>query len=156
MKKQLTWIHGNKARIETGYKSFDKYCVSIGQGNVWGCGQFSNFIRPKQELTCNGFTNPPGHLQDFDLKHYDNYQLHVCIKMKVRELVNANNGGILYCFYHYAKGQRVIHGFILTSKGEGEGYPQKHRLLGRWVTNFYRWKSEEVLNWIVPHICDME
>lgn len=42
-------------------------------GNVWSGLQYSNFIRSEHETECNGFTNPPGKLRDFDLKPYREY-----------------------------------------------------------------------------------
>ena len=40
------------------------------EGSVTGNGQFSNYVRGKMDLECNGQTNDPGHLRDFDLKPF--------------------------------------------------------------------------------------
>lgn len=45
----------------------------IGMGNFCTDVQFSNFIRPQGETSCNGFTFPPGQLRNFDLKPFEHH-----------------------------------------------------------------------------------
>lgn len=93
-------------------------CLCVG--NVWSNTQFSNFIRPRDETECNGFTFPPGYLQDCDLKPYAG--LPGTTLNTIRDMVNHNHGGVLYRLQHVAPARnglpahRVVHGYILTNK----------------------------------------
>ena len=112
--KKLTWIHGNKALIETGHKTFDRQCECLSTGNVMGTCQKSWFIRPRSELECNGRVNAPGHLQDFDLGSFKNLPGHIGDYIKAQ-----SKTVILYELRHwvkkpYSERQKVVHAYIVT------------------------------------------
>jgi hypothetical protein len=94
--KQKEWINGNHMKFESLHKTFNLQVDCISTGNVIGDVQYSSFVRPRDELECNGFVNEPGHLQEYDAIFH----------------------------YSYNKGERIIHGVILTT---GD-----HKLLHKW------------------------
>lgn len=141
--KKLEWIHGNKARIETGHKTFDRYCTCISTGNVIGDGQYSSFIRPRSETECNGFTFPAGACQDFDLQHFKG------LPKSLRDFIaQQEKSVILYEFFHEKRGKRVSHGYIIT-----QGNYPNYKLVKMCVTGPTH-KSFQVLNWVKDYICD--
>lgn len=133
--KQLTWIHGNKARIETAHKGFNRYCVSLCPGNVIGGGQQSSFIRPYAEVECNGRKFPAGELRAFDLAQFDNLPQHVESAVK-----QQTESVILYRLYS----DGVTHGYILAA-GACNG-------LIRAFPTGPTWKSRAVLEWCAPYL----
>lgn len=80
----LRWRHGERIRsvhggcknasVRTGLKGYDSKIARDGlaymHGNVTSSFQFSSFVRAPSETQCNGFTNPLGHLTQFDLKPF--------------------------------------------------------------------------------------
>lgn len=118
--------------FESEHKTFNKYIVSIGHGNVWGGGQYSNYIRPYSKLECNGRTNAPGHLRQFDLQHYK-------LSWNVRSWLDKNKEVyiILYEFYHYSKGKKRIHGHVIEEVKTGKFHAFK--------TPYASYKSDSVL-----------
>jgi hypothetical protein len=122
--KQKEWINGNHMKFESLHKTFNLQVDCISTGNVIGDVQYSSFVRPRDELECNGFVNEPGHLQEYDLKpfreilHSPGYILDA-VRQETRSV-------ILYAIFHYSynKGERIIHGVILTT---GD-----HKLLHKW------------------------
>lgn len=148
MKKKLLWgKSGNKCIVDTGCKTFDRYIDCISTGNVWGRGQFSSYIRPRSETECNGFTNAPGHLQNFDLKPFEERGM----PHQVREYIEGcKEQVILYNFYHYRDGKRINHGFIVTT-----GKYNQERHLKTFVTG-PTYKSYLVTEAVREYICEPE
>jgi hypothetical protein len=112
MLKKIEWVNDNKMKFESQHKAFNRWVNCIGTGNMISDGQFSSYIRPESETECNGFTSPTGHLREFDLKPFQPFLPH-----NVREAVlsaTKRKQMILYMFSHISRGERVIHGFILT------------------------------------------
>ena len=148
MKKKLLWGRsGNKCIVDTGCKTFDRYIDSISTGNVWGRGQYSSYIRPRSETECNGRVNPPGCLQDFDLKPFIERGLP---RRMLEYIKGCKEQVILYNYYHYRGGQRINHGFILTT-----GKYNQERHLMTCVTGITR-KSHMVLEAMKEYICEPE
>lgn len=119
MRKKV-WLNGDKMRIDTGHRGFNKQCESLGVGNVWGTCQFSNYIRSYTETECDGFTFPVGDLQKADLDHFKDIPSH--IRQQVEQMTR-NTGGILYEIRHWGRRlpyqdrrQKIIHGYILTAQ----------------------------------------
>jgi hypothetical protein len=138
--RKLEWIHGNKARIETGHGEFDRQCTAVMTGNVIGGGQYSNHVRPRLETECNGRENQPGHLRDFDLQHFE-------LPAHVRKAVvdaTESECAILYRFSHYSykKHEHVNHGYVLT-----RGHDRDHALIATFVTGPSA-KSRAVIEWV--------
>jgi hypothetical protein len=122
MRQKIWSKNGMRQVINTGHKEFDRQTQVIDIGNVWANTQFSNYIRPRDEIECNGFVSPPGHLQNYDLGAYSAMPQHV--ESEVRKLVDTHHGGILYEFRHFRGKQKVIDGYILTDR--------QYHLLSRW------------------------
>ncbi len=100
--------------ITTGHKSFDKQIFGTGvmTGNVWGDVQTSNYIRGRKIIDCNGMPFPEGHLQDFDLKLFQNLP-HPVVTI-VRGLAPETEPVILYEIHHWNGDEKVVHGYIVT------------------------------------------
>jgi hypothetical protein len=143
MEKTIWRKDGMKQIINTGHKEFDRQFVCASTGNVIGGGQYSNYIRPYTETECNGFINPPGHLQEFDLKHFDN--LYYDIREYVKKYTH-DKSAILYEFYHWNGERRIVHGFVLTT-----GYDDGYKLINYWTVG-PTYKSYMVLEGVIPYI----
>jgi len=141
--KKLEWIHPNKARIETGHKAFDRYCVCLGTGNQWGPGQFSNCIRPRSETKCNGMDFPPGYLNKSDLDVYPD--LPRWLRKRIEDLDIPT---ILYQFFHFRNGKKTIHGYLVTA-----GHSGNHELLIECCMGPTS-KSQRVLDWVKDYVSE--
>ena len=144
--KKLTWINGNKARIETGHKTFDKQCECLSVGNVMGTCQSSSFIRPWSETECNGKTDyEPGHLQKFDLELFREVPLYL------RDFIKTQSKSvILYELRHwikkpYGENQKVIHAYLVTT-GDDD-----HKLLKIVMRNTSA-KSYAIVEWCKDYL----
>jgi hypothetical protein len=143
MKKAIWRKDGMKQIINTGHKEFDRQFVCASTGNVIGGGQYSNYIRPYTETECNGYTNAPGYLQNYDLKYFDHLPYH--IKEYVKKYTH-DKMAILYQFHHFNGDRCVVHGFILTT-----GYNDGYKLINSWVVG-PTYKSYMVIEGIMPYI----
>lgn len=126
--KKAEWVNGNHQRIDTGHKTFDRQIGGIGTGNVIDNVQFSSYVRPAREVTCNGQHFEPGHLQNFDLRPFHEKGMPSYVDERVRKLANAHGGVILYAFRSWANGREVIHGYVVTKRHES------YEFLKSWVT----------------------
>lgn len=111
--KKREWINGNKMKFESESKTFNKQCDLITTGNVWGGVQFSQYIRPTNEVECNGATFPSGHLRDYDLKPFNLGRFPYVLKA-VKEYADAGKQVILYKFRHFNGERETVHGFVIT------------------------------------------
>ncbi len=141
--KEKKWRDGNHMIFESLCKTFNKQCDYISTGNVIGTVQLSFFVRPYNEVECNGFTNPPGHLRDFDLKVWRNRRTPHVVLDCVKELTNDGKKIILYCFRHWNNGEEVVHGYVITD--------DKHNLLKQFVTG-RTYKSYSVIEEATKYI----
>jgi hypothetical protein len=119
--------------FESEHKTFNHYIVSVCHGNVIGGGQYSSFIRPHSETECNGRENPPGHLRSFDLKLF-----HLSYSVKKWLESNPEKYIILYEFYHFSHGKKMIHGHVIQSVQDPSEF---HTFRNPYTT----WKSQTVL-----------
>lgn len=146
--KKKEWATPNRMRFDSAHKTFNRKVDLISTGNVWGSVQTSGYVRPYSEAECNGFTRPPGHLRDFDLKGFTQMPQHV---LRYILSVTENKSVIVYKFFHvcnrgYWKGEsKTVHGWVITSTGP------EYRLLRYFVTG-PTWKSESVLLEAIKYI----
>jgi len=139
--KKLGWIHGNKARIQTGHKTFDRYCTYLGTGNICGDGQLGGCIRPANEVECNGRLFEHGALRQFDLDPFRKaFPMSSQLLDKIRKATETEPA-ILYALYHYKGDRMTCHGFILT-----RGSSQNYRRIWTECTGPTH-KSQQVIDW---------
>jgi hypothetical protein len=125
--KKITWDNPNKMHFESPHKTFNRQTKLISTGNVIGNTQLSNYIRPYREIECNGFTNPPGHLQNYDLtKNVVGNLLPNHIREEIRKLTH-DHGGIVYHFHHWQGDKRIPDGIVLT-----EGHDRGNKFIKVW------------------------
>ena len=133
--KKHEWVTPNRMKFESLHKTFNQQVSMITTGNQIGNTVLSSYIRPHSETKCNGFTNSPGHLQEYDLGNIVN-EAPGMVKDWVREH-GKHRWFIVYLFFHWRRGKRIIHGAVITDK--------KHLL----VKTFYlrnEYKSWSVVN----------
>lgn len=139
--KEKVWDNPNKMHFDSPHKTFNKQCRLITTGNQIGDVVSSNYIRPYGETECNGFTNSPGHLQDWDLtKNIVILPYH--IREEVRRLTH-DLGGIIYNFHHWNGSKRIDDGFVLTTKDYG--------LIWVWYVN-RDWRARTAVDEAVKYI----
>lgn len=139
--RKVEWKNGNKAIIESGHKAFDAYCMTLSVGPVVGGGQWAMSIR-SHNTAKNPIDQPvsPGEMQEFDIRSFRNFGLPQNIEQFVRE--NGKEKSLMVnAFYHYHKGNKTIHGYIITL-----GQEQNYQLLKMFVTG-PTYKSHLVINY---------
>jgi hypothetical protein len=149
MARKLEWLNPNKAKIETGHKTFDRQCEAVMQGQLIGTCQYSMCIRPVNEVECNGHRFDKGALRAYDLKpfHPLPFPTHRCLDTITYPV-------ILYKFRHWGKKidydrhQEIVDGYIITTYKGG-----KHKLLHRFA---WRAAGERILDWVLPYLVDEE
>lgn len=143
--KKMTWENPNRMHFESPLKTFNRQCRCICTGNQICDVVYSNYIRPYSETECNGFTRPPGHLQNYDLtKNIVGDTLPYWIREETRRLTH-DDGGILYNFHHWNGGRRVDDGFVLTSRH------YEYRLIKVWYIN-HDWRAQAAVDEAVKYI----
>ena len=128
---------GSRIIINSGYKTFDNYIVCISRGNVLGGGQTSFYIRPYNEITCNGKTFEKGYLRDYDLSMFSG--LDYDVKEYVKN-ITANQGCVLYKFYTYKYGIENIVGYIVEQNDNFKIFNNNY---------YYKNKKQKCLEFIV-------
>lgn len=142
--KKIQWRNGNHMLFESECKTFNRQCDCISTGNVWGHVQFSQYIRPTNEVTCNGATFPPGHLRDYDLKPF-RLGLFPQVRKAIMKYADKGLQTILYKFRHFNGEREIIHGFVITDA--------QHRLLRKFVTG-PTYKSQSVIEEAIKYIAE--
>jgi len=149
MKKIIWSKDGMKQIINSGWKEFDKQTNCISTGNVYANTQYSSFIRPWKETECNGFSNPKGHLMDFDLKPFRSFRIPQCI-MDILKNKERAEIYILYMFFIVNKEKHVEpFGWVVTD------YHYKH--VTSCVTRNYGqsyWKRYNALQEAINYITE--
>jgi hypothetical protein len=135
----------------SGHSTFDRQvdAACIMAGNVISDVQTSTYIRPRQQLECNGFTNAPGHLQEFDLKTFARRQDMGRVLAYIRaDPFFASNDAIGYRIFHKVGKQETLHGFLLTDRD--------HQLIRRFDREDLGLrrsaKSASVLDFCLPYV----
>lgn len=147
--KKVEWRNPNKMIFESEHKTFNRQADLISTGNVWGGVQTSGFVRPYNQTECNGFTNPPGKLRDFDLSLWRNMPSHVRAYV-IKQ--TRDRSVILYEFHHKTRirwgGVRwVTHGWVVTTVD--------YKLLRSFVTG-PTYKSYSVIREAIKYIVECE
>lgn len=125
--KQKIWATPNRMEIDSGLAVFDRQVGCLSVGNVVGDCQYSTFIRPRTEITCNGRRFEPGELQRLDLRGFEDLIDEHMLEHVRREC--ASKPAILYVFFHHTRaGNRIVHGSLLTETGS-------HRELARVIAD---------------------
>jgi hypothetical protein len=145
--KTITWDNPNKMHFESPHKTFNRQAELISTGNVIGTVQYSNYIRPYNELECNGFSFEAGHLQNYDLtKNVVASILPSHIREQVRKLTH-DDGGIIYNFHHWNGDKRIDDGFVLTTSKPYKEY----KLIKVWYVN-NDWRAVEAVTEAIKYI----
>ena len=139
--KDITWATSNRQEFNSPHKAFNRQVQAISTGNVIANTQYSNYIRPYNEVECNGHINEPGHLQTYDLTKMCT-RLSGHILEQVRRLTH-DNGGIIYDFHHWYGERQVKDGYVLTTRD--------HQLVKTWYVN-PNWKAREAVNEAIKYI----
>lgn len=140
--KKTEWINGNHMKFESLNKTFNRQVDCISTGNVWGSVQWSGYIRAYNQTSIdNGSPYKEGELQEFDLKQFrDMTPGHIISEVKKE---TQNEGAIFYCLFHWSKGKRIVHGWILTTKD--------YKQIAVWYAN-YRSQSISVIYNALPYL----
>ena len=104
---------GMKQIINSDYKLFNKQTNCISYGNVIANTQYSLFIRPYGQTTCNNHNFSEGELMRSDLKYFGNIPAHIENKLYAKD---RKESYILYEFFVYRNGNKDIIGYVLTDK----------------------------------------
>lgn len=142
MLKKVTFRTPNKMLIHTGHATFDRQADCLGTGNVIGKVQLSFYIRPYSETECNGRTNSPGHLREYDLHYFQDLPSSI---LQVVKNLTVDKPVILYEIRHWRGEQKTVHGYIITDA--------KHHLLRVFITGPTA-KSQQVINGVLPYLAE--
>ena len=123
--KEKKWRNNNHMLFESEHKTFNRQVQCISTGNVLGYCQLSGYVRAKNDLKCNGFTNPPGHLQNWDLTSGILRDFHPMVKEWIRENV-IDKHVIAYQFRSWNGERKVVHGYVITTADD------EYKLLKTW------------------------
>jgi hypothetical protein len=134
---------GNRQVIRTGCRPFDTQISALGQGNVLGSTITGLYIRPYEEVACNGYSFPPGHLQAFDLKVFQPLPPQVDRAVRAR---TRTRSGILYKLFHTGTHQ-VVHGYVWSD--------YDYNMMNMWVTGRHS-RSRDVLTACLPYLVNIE
>ena len=110
--------------VDTGHQAFDRQANRnfVGVGNVVSDVQLSSYIRPTYETQCNNRAVTPGHLQDYDIRHFRRSRpaMPADVELATRKAADCWGGAILYRFGYYVsvrRDPRRIHlGWVVTNK----------------------------------------
>lgn len=135
MSKFYKWNKsGSRMILDTKLKTFNTQTSLITVGNVIADTQYSNYIRPYNEIECNGRTRPKGELRDYDLQFFT-------LNEKVRNYVlkhTENESGILYQFHFYnARKEKIIIGWIFEQNKQFDMFVN----CPHWYIKFEKYES---------------
>jgi hypothetical protein len=126
-------------------------------GNVSAPGQFSQFVRGRLDLECNGRVNAPGHLRDFDLRPFKEHPW--MFPNEVRDSVMAWTDGqrdvCLYAFFfRYRKNPpstMIPVAWVLTTGCRGWPKDEQGKHLGHWAA---KWDSRyyATVSWLAENL----
>lgn len=139
--KEHKWVTPNWMKFESLHKTFNKQISCISTGNQIGSTVFSSYIRAYNETECNKNYFPPGQLQEHDLDFVE-------APPETREFIKhfgLRRKYILYVFFHWYKGKRIVHGAIITDPD----YSHKKTF---YLRNNY--KSRSIINEARKYVCE--
>lgn len=140
--KKVEWINGNKMMFDSAHKAFNKTADCISIGNVIGDVQLSSYVRPYNELACNGFTNEPGHLQEFDLDGIVS-KLPFHVKQSIRNKCK-DEGCWAYHFFYWKGDKRMDIGYAMTHHDHGRWF--------EWDVYPSHWKKRNALRECMKYV----
>lgn len=114
--KFYTWRKdGNKMIINSDFKTFNKQTNYIGTGNVIANTMTGFYIRPYNEIECNGTYHEKGVLRDNDLKMFE-YNKDIFDYVKS---ITENKSCILYQIFYYKNNKkRKVFGYIIQQNND--------------------------------------
>lgn len=136
--------------MHTAHKTFNQQAKQAGEvmtGNVWGKCQLSNYIRSASTLECNGITNKPGHLQNFDLGLFG--PLPNRVRNAAQEVANDAGQCILYKIRHWRGKTEIVDGWIIT-EGHKTGYKLRHAL----YESGTNWKQRDIIDTVARKLSE--
>lgn len=122
--------------INTLCKTFNKQAVYISHHQVLSPTQYSSFIRPNNAVS-EYRSVKHGELQNFDISCFHMEIPSFLKKMISDETDKRNESVLLYSFFHWNKGKRIVHGFVLADRNNH---------LIRKIYNNNRIKSQSVID----------
>jgi len=131
--------------LNTLHKTFNRQAEYIGTGNVYGTCQVSNYIRAANTLDCNGMTNKPGKLQDFDISLFR--RLPQNVERLARKVADDAGQAILYKIRHWRGKVEIVDGWIIT-EGHKTGYKLHHIVKGHRAT----YKQRDILQVVAKEL----
>lgn len=114
--KMYSWSkNGMKMIIDSGYKTFDKQTNYLSSGNVISSTQYSNYIRPYNEIV-NPIGNKveKGHLRNYDLKYFSKNLMTNGFKDWLDNLTK-NTKVIIYEYFIYRNRDKEVIGWLVQS-----------------------------------------
>lgn len=105
--------------LTTGCKAFDSQSQGPIPGNVVSNTLLGQYIRPRQELTCNGYDWKPGQLQQADLRAFATIDRQGVLRRYIEKSAHFEwEGGIAYMPLHMrnrdGRHRPVVHGALVT------------------------------------------
>lgn len=109
------WRHGNAMALGTGNRAYERNAY-LTTGNIIGNTMLGLYVRPRTGEECNGKSFPPGQLQGFDLKKFDQPSLHAgpMTDFIRRDPRFDTQKCIAYVIFHTARNKVVVHGALVT------------------------------------------
>jgi hypothetical protein len=105
--------------IQSSHKTYNKQVNGPngywGRGNVASNTQYSSYVRGFHTTTSNGHRFEKGELMTRDLDKFQGL-LKSFGRQRVAQRLAHMPQGILYVFFHTARGERFIHGWMLTDE----------------------------------------
>jgi hypothetical protein len=145
--KKIIYDNPNKMHIETGNKGFDKACKILCNGNAFTDTQTSYYIRAKTDVECNGLIWTEGELRKADLKVFRDGRNPMPSRFEDMVLkATETESAILYEIFHYRKGEKIFHGWILTKT-----HKANKELICYYAAN-YRSKTYMVMEEVVQYL----
>ena len=135
MSKFYKWNKsGSRMTLDTKLKTFNTQTNLITIGNVIADTQYSNYIRPYNEIECNNKIYNKGELRDYDLQFFT-------LNEKVRNYVlkhTETESGILYQFHFYnARKEKIIIGWIFEQNKQFDMFVN----CPHWYIKFEKYES---------------
>lgn len=112
---QPGWRNGNAMDLGVRNRDFARNAF-LTTGNVIGSTMLGSFVRPRTQTACNSLTFPQGQLQSFDLKTFENKDLHTKSMQDFirRDQRFETQTCQAYVIFHLRGEKHVVHGALIT------------------------------------------
>ncbi len=148
MPKTKEWVHGNKQRLTTGHKTFDRQLMAVSSGQVLSSTQTAYCVRPYNEVVGPvGQAMRPGEGQQYDLRFFPD------MPHQVRHYVTEatkTDPLLVHEFFTYRGEQKRVIGYILVR------YKAAKPAILAAIPTIRRASSFLVLQAVAPYLVDME